>query len=89
MTVFAYTPPANHARRNSELLRHVDFPEEAFEIKSYSKSELADMYGVHINTLAKWINRHYDKFVALGYHKRLKVLDPAMVKLFVEIFSTP
>jgi hypothetical protein len=82
----AYYQP--QSRTEKERLRALDFEEE-FKIKAYTKSELADIYGVHLNTLAVWINRHYDKFAELGYHRRLKMLDPAMVKLFISIFSTP
>ena len=63
--------------------------EVPFKIKQYKKSELAALYGIHLNTLANWINRHYDTFQKVGYHKHLHVLDPCMVRLFVEIFSTP
>ncbi|MDF9799768.1 hypothetical protein OKW21_005031 [Catalinimonas alkaloidigena] len=78
-----------HAERQQRL-KAIEFSgEDDFKIKAYTKSELADMYGVHVNTLSKWIDRHLPAFEELGYTKTLKMLDPAMIKLFISIFSTP
>jgi len=82
---YSYT----HSPERPKILKQIEFAEAEFEVRSYYKGELASMYGVHVNTLSKWIDRHYRKFEEIGYHKNLRVLDPAMVKLFVKIFDTP
>jgi hypothetical protein len=90
--MLATQPTHNDYRAARERLKAIEFgnaADDEFKIKAYTKSELAEMYGVHVNTLSKWIDRHLDKFEAIGYTKRLKMLDPAMIKLFISIFSTP
>lgn len=80
-----------YPRPKEELLRPIDIEDDepVFKIRRYKKSELAELYGINKNTLANWINRHYDAFERLGYRRTLRELDPCMVRLFVEIFSTP
>ncbi|WPP48942.1 hypothetical protein [Catalinimonas niigatensis] len=93
MTNHAYNYSISNSQQNSsaqQRLKAIDFiGDNDFKIKAYTKSELADMYGVHVNTLSKWIDRHLPAFVELGYTKTLKMLDPCMVRLFISIFSTP
>lgn len=78
-----------------EKLRLVNFPDGCleepapFKVKQYYKKELAQLYGVHLNTLVSWINRHIERFEEIGYHKTQKLLDPAQVRLFIEIFDLP
>lgn len=90
--MLATQPTHNDYRAARERLKAIEFgtaADDDFKIKAYTKSELAEMYGVHVNTLSKWIDRHLEKFEAIGYSKRLKMLDPCMVRLFVEVFSVP
>jgi hypothetical protein len=93
MTNHAYSYNQVPSQANQQLpqrLKAIEFiGDEDFKIKAYTKSELADMYGVHVNTLSKWIDRHLPAFTELGYTKTLKMLDPCMVRLFISIFSTP
>lgn len=88
MKANSYQYPSLLSKR-PKIKKQIQFAEPDFEIKSYYKGELAAMYGVHVNTLSKWIDRHYEKFAEIGYHKNLRVLDPAMIKLFIHVFDTP
>lgn len=70
--MLATHPTHNDYRAERERLKAIEFgtaAEEDFKTKAYTKSELAEMYGVHVNTLSKWIDRHLEKFEAIGYKK--------------------
>lgn len=49
-------------------------------VKTYSKSELAAMYGVHRNTfVSRWLVPYLERLRALGYKDTQKLLTPAQV----------
>ena len=68
----------------------VDFPAERFvPIKSYYKYELAELYGVSMVTLVKFIQPFIADFEAIGYNKFMKIMSPRMVALLFEKIGCP
>lgn len=59
-----------------------------FEIKTMSKAQLAEAYGISKDTLRAWINRLKSPALKqLGETKKL--LTPAQVACLVEIWGAP
>jgi transposase len=55
------------------------------KIKTYSKSELSAMYGVHVNTFSKWIKTIPELIVSPHQRK----LTPKQVMLIVNHLGEP
>ncbi len=52
--------------------------------KAISKSELADRYGVHIETLRMWIvnnSKLLEELQSIGYNKNKKLLNPKELQI--------
>ena len=49
-------------------------------MKSKSKSELADMAGVSVRTLRRWMLQHDEQMARLGVSKTSKVIPPHAVR---------
>jgi len=62
---------------------------EKFTIKSYTKSALADSYGVTTGTLARWIRPFYDDLKEQGYKITQKRLTSMQVEVIVSKLGTP
>ncbi|MGM9708786.1 MAG: hypothetical protein ACI3ZB_04125 [Prevotella sp.] len=56
-------------------------------MKSMSKSELAEMAGVSMKTLQRWLSRHSDELAVLGVRPRDKLLPPVAVKYIAEQYG--
>ena len=52
-----------------------------------SKSELAEMAGVSMKTLQRWLSRHSDELAVLGVRPRDKLLPPVAVKYIAEQYG--
>ena len=59
---------------------------EGFEIKSYSKKELRELYGVSQRVFSTWLNKIREKLIS---KKRGNVLPPADVEIIIQIFGKP
>ena len=62
------------------------------KIKTCSKSELANSYGVHTRTLMRWIKRKeklYNKLIEGGYQSRQTLFEPKQIELIFEFIGTP
>lgn len=72
---------------------------DEFEIRTYSKKELAFMYFPNaangrtaVNMLMRWINRCKalrEELDAAGYQPNARYLTPRQVKLIVEMLGEP
>lgn len=58
-------------------------------VKSYSKAELAQMYGIRRETLMLWIRPFLTEMEVLGYRHFQKTLTPAMIKLIFDKLGEP
>lgn len=55
------------------------------QIKAYGKKELANLYGIGVNTLVySWLKPFLPRLEELGYKKGQKLFTPAQIKF---IFS--
>lgn len=59
------------------------------KIRAYSKSELALMYGVSVQTLNKWIERMPDNLEEMGYSSLDKIFTAKMVRAIVSHLGCP
>lgn len=59
---------------------------EGFEIKSYSKKELRELYGVSQRIFSDWLEKIRTRLIS---RKRANILPPADVELIVQIFGKP
>ena len=68
----------------------VNFPDEDIhEVRQYTKKELCTLYNISKNTLAAWINRSAEKFEAIGYIKRQRILTKAQIQLCFDLWGEP
>ncbi len=61
-------------------------------IKTYSKTELADLYKVNKRTLANWIARNeklQTEIKQIGYKKTQRSYSPKQVELIFKYIGTP
>lgn len=54
--------------------------QEEAPIKPYSKTELADLYGISHDTLDAWLRRYEKELKKIGYYRYQKILTVAQVK---------
>lgn len=59
--------------------------EKSFEIKAYSKQQMAEFYGVSRSTFISWISN----IPGLVIGKHAKILTPKQVKLIVDFLGFP
>ncbi len=59
---------------------------EGFEIKSYSKKELREHYGVSQRIFSTWLQKVRARLIS---RKRDNILPPSDVELIVQIFGKP
>ena len=59
---------------------------EGFEIRSYSKKELREIYGVSQRTFTKWLCKVRDKLIS---GKRDNILPSSDVATIVGVFGNP
>ncbi len=60
-----------------------------FQIKTLSKAELADAYGISRKTLIKWIHPIILKLENCGYQKTQKHFTYKQVKIIVKLLGNP
>lgn len=73
-----------------EKVHPVIFSDEIeIPVKRYKKKELRELYGFSKNTLNLYIEKHLEKFSAIGYNKWDKSLSSDQVRLFFQIFGHP
>ena len=49
-------------------------------MKCLYKCEVAERAGVSVRTLTRWMKRHYDHLVTLGYRPQDKYLQPRVLQ---------
>jgi hypothetical protein len=59
---------------------------DGFEIRSYSKKELRELYGVSQRVFSSWLIKVRAKLIS---KKSGNILPPADVELIVQIFGKP
>ena len=55
-------------------------------MKSYYKSELADVAGVSVRTFARWLRQHRSQLAAMGVNARTQLLPPQAVKYLCDMY---
>lgn len=56
-------------------------------MKSYTKSQLAAMADVSVNTLRRWMHRYDDEFARMGVTRNTKLLPPIAVKFICDRYG--
>ncbi len=56
------------------------------EYKSMTKSEFAQMVGVSVRTLNRWMTKIEGELSSIGYEKKCHVLTPKVVKFLYDHF---
>lgn len=57
---------------------------------SYTKQELANLYGISRSTLKTLFNKTYLKELeAVGYQKSQQIVSPKVLKTFYELYGEP
>lgn len=59
------------------------------EIKTYTKSELAALYGISPKTLRGWMKKIRKQLHETGYIKKQSILTPKQVKIIFEHLDPP
>jgi hypothetical protein len=62
--------------------------EKNFEIRPYSKGELAGLYGIHYATLATWLVER-QKIFTREYYNSIIIFTPKEVSLIIEAIGAP
>lgn len=76
--------------RAQEKVCSIDFTQnEKPKVKFYYKYELAELYGVHLNTLCSILKRHEEEFMKVGYNKNQKTLSPLQVQKLFDLIGEP
>ncbi len=55
-------------------------------MKAKSKQQLADLAGVSINTLNRWLAHYQQELLALGMQRNARLLPPKVVLYIAEKF---
>lgn len=58
--------------------------EKEVPIRSYSKSELAELYHISQGTFQKWLEHWMKQLQKLGYDKNQKILTAAQVRFLFQ-----
>lgn len=56
-------------------------------MKSYTKSQLAAMADVSVNTFRRWLRRHQDALEQMGVHPNDRLLPPIAVQYICDKFG--
>ncbi len=56
----------------------------------YTKKLLAQKCGLSRSVLGKYLNVHFiDELIEVGYSKEMRILTPAVVRKFMELYGEP
>jgi len=69
------------------LMENVEY--KKFVVKNYTKSELAQCYGIHPTTLIRWMKPIICTLEEIGYTKTAKYLTSKQVEVIIEHLGTP
>ena len=61
----------------------------ADKIQIYTKFQLAKQYGVHTNTLIRWIKPFEEDLKALGYNRMQKRFLPIQIRFIYQVLGEP
>lgn len=60
------------------------------QIQPITKTILAQKYGLSYSTIKRYLNcMFYAELAEVGYRKNMRILPPAVVKRFIEIYGSP
>jgi hypothetical protein len=62
---------------------------ERIPVRTYAKSQLADLYNVHRRTFSRWLMPFIGELEKIGYRKTMQTLPPVIVAFIFTHLGEP